>query len=84
MAMDSFVDSFRLPTPPPSSDSEDTEQEYMPQTPYIVDLEYRNWRDIQYEPIFRVKDMVQFGPSFELPMGIAPNAEALTHLFLPD
>jgi hypothetical protein len=26
--MDSFVDSFRLPTPPPSSDSEDSEQEY--------------------------------------------------------
>ena len=78
--------SFRLPTPPPSSsDSEDTEQEYTPQTPYyIVDLQYRNRRDIQYEPICLVKDMIQFGPLFEVPMGITPTAEAMTELFLPD
>lgn len=74
-----------MPTPPPSSsDSEDTEVEYTPQTPFIVDLEYRNGREIEYEPIFRVQDMNPFGPSFEVPMGISPTAAAMTEIFLPD
>ena len=76
--------TFRLPTPPPYSSTDDEELEYTPLTPWIKEVEHSYRNSVSYEPTFRVGDMTKFGASFELPVSIDATAAAMTEIFLPD
>ena len=72
---------------PQDDDSSSTASEesipYSPSTPYIIDLEYDNGKSYEYEALFS-KELVDFGPSFQLPQSVNATPEALCELFLPD
>jgi hypothetical protein len=71
-----------------SSTSKESEEEtfpYCPSTTYHVDVKYDNENpQPKYALIFLIDDITKFGPSFELPSNIEPNAATLSELWLPD
>ena len=65
------------PLPPPDDDYDPSKVKY-------YEVEYDKPVDFEYEPIFNLRDITTFEPSFEIPLGLNATVPVLNELFLPD